>query len=75
MPHALASRWQALRQLELEGIDIDEGAGPPFAGVPDSILVNAVCCHGHSGLGQLMQFDQLKRREFIRVLGGAAASD
>jgi putative ABC transport system substrate-binding protein len=25
------------------------------------------------GLGQRMQFDRLKRREFITVLGGAAA--
>jgi hypothetical protein len=41
--------------------------------VPDSILINAVCCHGAPWLGQPMQFDQLKRREFITPLARAVA--
>ena len=36
------------------------------------ILTNAICCL-RSWLGQRMQFDGLKRREFITVLAGAAA--
>jgi hypothetical protein len=38
------------------------------------ILANAVCCHGSPWLGQQMQFDRVKRREFITLLGGAMAS-
>jgi putative tryptophan/tyrosine transport system substrate-binding protein len=40
----------------------------------DVILANAVCCHGVPGWrGRLlMQFDRLKRRDLITLLGGAA---
>jgi hypothetical protein len=39
---------------------------------PDSILVNPLCCH--SGQGQRMYFNRLKRRDFITLLGGAAVA-
>src|SRR5262245_51977338 len=35
-------------------------------------MANAVCCPRSPWLGQQMQFDRLKRREFITLLGGAA---
>src|SRR5262249_42367957 len=38
---------------------------------PDSLLADRLCCH--SGQGQRMHFDRLKRRAFIKLLGGAAA--
>ena len=40
---------------------------------PDMILAIAVCCEGF-WLGQRMQFDVMKRREFITLLGGSAAT-
>src|SRR5262245_51841316 len=36
------------------------------------MLANPVCCH--LGWGQRMQFGQLKRREFITLLGGATVA-
>src|SRR5258705_13227287 len=36
------------------------------------MLANPLCCY--AGSGQRMQLDQLKRREFISLLGGAVAS-
>jgi putative ABC transport system substrate-binding protein len=38
----------------------------------EPLLLNNLLCFGH-GLGQRMQFSQLKRREFIMLLGGVAA--
>jgi hypothetical protein len=37
----------------------------------DLILTNAICCPRRRWLGQQMQFDQLKRRKFITLLGSA----
>src|SRR5262245_9948896 len=34
-------------------------------------MANAVCCPRRPWLRQQMQFDRLKRREFITLLGGA----
>src|SRR3954453_11788458 len=36
------------------------------------MLANPICCH--SGWRQRMQFDHLKRREFIALVGGAAVA-
>src|SRR5262245_9790270 len=39
---------------------------------PDSILDNPLCCHRLPAQGQRMSSDQLKRREFITLIGAAA---
>jgi tripartite-type tricarboxylate transporter receptor subunit TctC len=67
---------------KLRGFAVTSQARIPFAAdlptvgalqrAPDSILTKCDMLP-RSWLGQLMQFDQLKRRDFITVLGGAAA--
>jgi putative tryptophan/tyrosine transport system substrate-binding protein len=46
---------------------------PALQRAPDSILTNTVCCPG-VGWGQRMQFDRLKRRELITLLGGVVVT-
>jgi len=46
---------------------------PAAQRAPDSILINAVLSRA-PWLGQPMQFDQLKRRDLIALLGGTAAA-
>jgi hypothetical protein len=41
------------------------------AASPDLMLANPLCCH--FGQGQRMQFDRLRRRDVITLIGGAAA--
>jgi putative ABC transport system substrate-binding protein len=38
------------------------------------MLVDALCCYGLPGVGQQMQSDELGRREFVTLLGSAAAA-
>src|SRR6516165_9777316 len=48
------------------------GSKSRSAASPDLMLTNPLSLSVH-GLGQRMQFDRLKRREFITLLGGTAA--
>jgi hypothetical protein len=41
---------------------------------PDLIVTGELCWRESPWLGQQMQLDQLKRREFITLLGGAAVA-
>ena len=66
--------WRpALRAGDDPQPDMRRGYNPAAQRAPDLIFVNRLCCQDSLASGQRMQFGPLKRREFVSLLGGAAA--